>query len=261
MNQGFIYLHRQFLNWEWYNDNNTKSLFIHLLLKANHKDNKHRGILIKRGQLMTGLDLLNFETKISIQSLRTSLKRLVNTKEINIQVTNKYRIITICKYNDYQTHQQATNKQTNNQSTSNQQTTNNQSTANNNDNKENNDNNENKKDVFVFRKELLKLGVEDKIAEDWLKVRKTKKATNTETAFIKIANQIKLSGNNANDCIKIAVENSWSGFKADWVKTKINCNGENKIQVKFKGGTVLKLTKERFEKEYSSFDPKEYTIL
>ncbi len=35
---GYIALHRQMLNWEWYKNTNTKVLFIHLLLKANYKD-------------------------------------------------------------------------------------------------------------------------------------------------------------------------------------------------------------------------------
>ena len=40
---GWIKLHRKFKEWEWYQDENTKSVFIHLLLDANHKDKKWRG--------------------------------------------------------------------------------------------------------------------------------------------------------------------------------------------------------------------------
>jgi len=36
------------LDWEWYDDINTKVLFIHLLIKANWKEKKWRGIKIKR---------------------------------------------------------------------------------------------------------------------------------------------------------------------------------------------------------------------
>ena len=41
--QGFIALYRKMLDWDWYTDTNTKSLFIHLLLKANHKDVNYQG--------------------------------------------------------------------------------------------------------------------------------------------------------------------------------------------------------------------------
>lgn len=35
---GHIKLFRKFLDWGWYQDINTKVLFIHMLLKANWKD-------------------------------------------------------------------------------------------------------------------------------------------------------------------------------------------------------------------------------
>ena len=64
----------------------------------------------------------------------------------------------------------------------------------------------------------LDLGVDKEILSDWLKVRKTKKATNTVTSFNAIKKQIELSHLSANDCIKLAVEKSWSGFNSSWVE-------------------------------------------
>ena len=74
---------------------------------------------------------------------------------------------------------------------------------------------------FSFIKSLIDLGVEEQVAKDWLTVRKTKKASNTETAFTQIKNQIKNSGRSANECITIAVENSWKGFKVDWLNDEV----------------------------------------
>ena len=123
--EGWIKLHRKFSDWEWFNISEMVHLFVFLLINANHQDGEWRGVIVKRGQILTGLNSLNKSTKISFQTLRTCLKRLEKTREINIQSTNKYSIITICKYEDYQGEQQAINKQTNKQLTSNQQTTNN----------------------------------------------------------------------------------------------------------------------------------------
>ncbi len=58
--EGWIKLHRQFINWEWYKDINTCKLFLHLILSANHKDKKWRSKMIKRGQLITGRKTLGF---------------------------------------------------------------------------------------------------------------------------------------------------------------------------------------------------------
>lgn len=69
---------------------------------------------------------------------------------------------------------------------------------------------------FNFKTALVELGVEKQIASDWLKVRAKKKSANTETAFKAIKKQILLTTHPANDCIKKAVEKSWSGFEAEW---------------------------------------------
>lgn len=76
--------------------------------------------------------------------------------------------------------------------------------------------------IFNFKKELLKLGVEKKIAEDWLTVRKNKKATNTETALNALILKFKESKLTPNECVKISVENSWAGFDIKWTKTNLH---------------------------------------
>lgn len=102
MSEGWIKLHRKFLNWEWWQDHNTARLFMTLLLLANHEDNKWRGVTILRGQLVTGLHSLSETSGLSIQSIRTSLAKLKSTNEITIKPTNQFSIITICNYNTYQ---------------------------------------------------------------------------------------------------------------------------------------------------------------
>ncbi|SMG31949.1 hypothetical protein SAMN05660862_2226 [Sphingobacterium psychroaquaticum] len=100
--QGWIKLHRSLLEWEWYKDLNTRSLFLHLLIRANFKDNKFQGNTIKRGQLLTGINVLSLETSLSVQQLRTSLKKLKSTNEITIETSTKNSIITIVNYDFYQ---------------------------------------------------------------------------------------------------------------------------------------------------------------
>ena len=141
MNKGFIIIHRQLLGWEWYDDINTKVLFIHCLLKANYKPKRWQGININVGQFVTSYGKLSNETGLSVQMVRTCLKKLESTNELTIKTTNRNSIITVVKYVDYQSKQQASNKQ----ATNDQQTNNNQSTTTNKDNKENNVNKETKK--------------------------------------------------------------------------------------------------------------------
>lgn len=100
--RGWIKLHRQFLEWEWYDDTNTKVLFLHILLKANHTDRRYRGSIINRGTFVTSLDILSQETGLSIRSVRTCLDRLETTGEVTSERTSKGTVIQVVSYDSYQ---------------------------------------------------------------------------------------------------------------------------------------------------------------
>ena len=124
MNIGWVKLHRQFKDWEWYNKSEMVHLFIHCLIKANFKDGSFQGIECKKGSFITSLKHLSDETNISIQTIRTCLKKLQLTKEISVKSTNKLTQITICNYDGYQHEDGEANKQLiNNQQTTNKQLT------------------------------------------------------------------------------------------------------------------------------------------
>lgn len=100
--EGFIQLHRKLLEWEWYSTPNMVQVYVHLLLKANYKPKKWRGEVINRGQFITSLNTLSNELQLSVQQIRTCLKRLELTGELTKQSTSKLTKITICKYESYQ---------------------------------------------------------------------------------------------------------------------------------------------------------------
>jgi len=102
VNLSFIPLFRKITEWEWYKDTSTKSLFLHLVLRANWQDKPWKGILIKRGSYATGWTTLSFETGLTRQQIRTSLIKLKSTSEVTIKSTNKYSVITLTNYEDYQ---------------------------------------------------------------------------------------------------------------------------------------------------------------
>jgi len=128
-NLGFVKLHRSILNWEWYDDINTKIVFFHLLLKANFENKKWKGQEIKRGSLITSREKLAKEIGLTIQQTRSCLNKLKSTSEITIKTTSQFTLITIENYRLYQNQEnennQQNNQQTNHQIT-NEQPTNNQ---------------------------------------------------------------------------------------------------------------------------------------
>lgn len=122
---GFIKLHRQILNWEWYSDINTTRLFIHLLLTANYEPKKWQGIDIARGSLITSYPKLSEQTSLTVQQTRTALNKLKSTGEITASKGLNYTLISITCYDDYQ----SINTLDNRQITDNQQSNNRQITA------------------------------------------------------------------------------------------------------------------------------------
>jgi hypothetical protein len=132
---GWIKIHRKFLDWQWFKKPEAVQLFIYLLLKANHKDGQWQGFEIKRGELITSFGKISIETGISLQVVRTLLKKFETTNEIVVKSTNKFTMLTILKYECYQDENETTNKQiTNNQQTTNKQLTTNKNVKNNKEN-------------------------------------------------------------------------------------------------------------------------------
>ena len=86
----------------------------------------------------------------------------------------------------------------------------------------------NKRVRYDFKKALIEIGVSEQTAQDWMEVRKAKGAANTETSFKGIQREIQRSGISAEECITIAVENSWRGFKAEWVFNQQRLGGKTR---------------------------------
>lgn len=133
---GWVSIHRKILNWEWWDDTNVFRVFLYLLIDANHRDQKWKGILIKRGQKLTSLEKIHQQTNLTLQQIRTAIAKLKSTGEITCQSTSQYTLITINRYDEYQ----KDNKQSNKPITNEQQTNNKRATTNNNVNNVNNEN-------------------------------------------------------------------------------------------------------------------------
>ena len=129
---GYIKLHRKLISWGWYQDNVIKSLFLHLLLTASFKETKWRNTTIKKGQLVTSYKRLADDLGFTVQQVRTALKKLESTGEITSKSTNKFTLITVTNWEEYQFNREtSTSSLTNEQQTTNKQITNKQQTTNN----------------------------------------------------------------------------------------------------------------------------------
>lgn len=136
---GWVMFYRKSLNSSVWKNPKIWMVWSWILLKAAHQKTifpfNGEDITLYPGQFITGIDKAVTQlTQISTQSYRTAIKYLKSTGRITTKATNKFTIITVCKWVEYQ----RDNKQTNKPVTNQQQTSNKPVTTYNNVNNENN---------------------------------------------------------------------------------------------------------------------------
>lgn len=100
--QGYIKIHRNILEWEWWSDINTYRLFTYMILRANWKDGKFKGLDIKKGSFVSSVRKLSEETNLTENEIRTAIKHLIKTNEITSKTHGKFTVFTVNNYLLYQ---------------------------------------------------------------------------------------------------------------------------------------------------------------
>jgi len=134
VSEGYIFLHRKTQkHWVFERPEYLKA-WIQMLFDATHQDYEvlvgNQLVRLKRGQFIFGRKAFSKKTGLSERSVRTLINRLKKSQMIDQQTTNKFSIISILNYDDYQTgvHQTSSKRPTGDQ----------QATTNNNNNNNNN---------------------------------------------------------------------------------------------------------------------------
>jgi hypothetical protein len=202
--EGWIKLHRKMVEWEWYDDANTFRLFMHCLIKANHKDKTWRGNDIKRGEFITSYDKLAKELKLSVKQIRVSLGKLKKTNEVASKSTTQHTVIQVLRYDEYQEE----GKQSDEQKANKRQTRGKRGATTKNDK---NDKNEKKQSV-----ELCLDGISSdklELVKTYIDYRKEIGAKLTQRALDLLTDKINNhSYAQVEHVINKSIENSWKGL-------------------------------------------------
>jgi len=102
MLNGWIKLHRKILDNGLFSEAELLKVFIWCLLKANRKTSQVNGIPVKVGQFITGRISASEELYMKPSTVYVRLKKLKRMKYIDMQTTNKFTMISVVKYNQYQ---------------------------------------------------------------------------------------------------------------------------------------------------------------
>ena len=130
-------------------DNDHFRVWYFLLHNATHKEhpvifNKEKTIL-KKGQLITGRDVIAKKCNISSSKVQRILKLFEIEHQIEQQTNSRGRLITIINWENYQENEQQTEQRVNSQWTASEQPMN----TNNNDKNDNNGKNEKKNNIII----------------------------------------------------------------------------------------------------------------
>jgi hypothetical protein len=138
--KGFVLIYRKLTESCFYRKSAYVHLWLHLLIRANHKVQEivwnGKTVKLLPGQFITGRTELVKETGIPGTTIERSLKLFENEQMIRQQKTNKFRLISILKWGEYQVRGQENGQQEKKKRTSNGH----------HKDTDNNDNNEIKKD-------------------------------------------------------------------------------------------------------------------
>ena len=74
MNNTWVKLHRNIVDWEWFDDKNALKLLIYLNVKVNIVDKQWKGITVQRGSLVTGKYSITEDLGISERTLYRKIK-------------------------------------------------------------------------------------------------------------------------------------------------------------------------------------------
>jgi len=228
---GWVKVHRKILDHWVSQEPELFAFWMRLLIESNHSDTKRmfNGTLIeiKRGQTLFGLEAFEAKSGISRKKLRRYLTMLESEAMIGRQKTNKYSLISIVNYEEYQLEgrQKAGKGQAEGKPRASQ-----------------GQHLENVKNVKNVKKVITSAvaldysswpGMPDEqILKDWLAARKKAKAAHSQTAINSIGKELHKAvamGFTVNDCGEEAATRTWRGFKAEWMKNAENRSGNQTI--------------------------------
>jgi sensor domain CHASE-containing protein len=123
MNDGWIALHRKIYNSSDFNNQLEVAVFLYLVAMASHKPvqvvYRKKKLTIKRGEISIAYRDLAKKFNLSMQNIKTIIKNLKNSGNINQTLTKNLSIYSIVKYSKYQDLEPTPNQKLTNRTTTN----------------------------------------------------------------------------------------------------------------------------------------------
>jgi len=229
---GWIKLHRAIQDHWIFEDPEFFKAWMTMLLNANHSDKTKmfNGALItvKRGQFVFGLEAFSATSKISISKLRRLIKLLENNQMIDRQKTNKFSIISITNYDDYQDSDSQTAGKETGKPQANDRQSNKPATTLEECKEVKNDKNVKNNTTAPVRSQVKNPPLDfsswpqmpsEQTLADWVAMRKRQKANISQTVINRFSKELHVAvgaGMTVDECLAECVTRNWRGFEYSW---------------------------------------------
>jgi sensor domain CHASE-containing protein len=121
MTDGWIALHRKIYNSSDFNNQLEVAVFLYLVAMASHKPvqvvYRKKKLTLKRGEISIAYRDLAKKFNLSMQNIKTIIKNLKNSGNINQTLTKNLSIYSIVKYSKYQDLEATPNQKLTNRTT------------------------------------------------------------------------------------------------------------------------------------------------
>jgi hypothetical protein len=121
MSDGWIALHRKIYNSSDFNNQLEVAVFLYLVAMASHKPvqvvYRKKKLTLKRGEISIAYRDLAKKFNLSMQNIKTIIKNLKNSGNINQTLTKNLSIYSIVKYSKYQDLEATPNQKLTNRTT------------------------------------------------------------------------------------------------------------------------------------------------
>ena len=135
MSSGWITLHRKIQKSSWYGNPDYVALFVHMLLRANHKPKNvvmgNQIIALERGQFIAGRKVLAAETGIQESKVTRIISVFKTEQQIEQESYSRFSVFTVLNYDTHQNIEQQSEQQVNSKRTASEQQVNTNNNVNN----------------------------------------------------------------------------------------------------------------------------------
>ena len=222
--QGYIKLFRALMDKGWSSKPEYVSVWVHLLMMANHKekdvfiDGESR--TINPGQFITSRKKLSEQIGVHESKIQRILSCFENEHQIEQQAKSKYRIISIVNWDKYQGNEQQNEQQMNSKRTADEQQVN---TNKNDKNEKNKNNSQFFTETFetVWQQYPERDGSKKKISAKVLAQLKTKEdADNLPLALRNYLEYVRLQRSDGFNKLRYKNRETWFNGWQDWIEWK-----------------------------------------